>query len=297
MIENYDAYRDMLNACLIEYLPTVDRKSQSLQDAMIYSLQAGGKRLRPVLLLSSCEFAGGKSRDALPYACAAEYIHTYSLIHDDLPAMDDDDLRRGKATNHKVFGEGMAILAGDGLLHSAFEIMTQNILMYSDDKKALLRRIHAMDALAIGAGVRGMVAGQAADIRWENTVCSMDMLRYIHSNKTSAMIKASVQAGLYLGGAEEAMMEAMMRYADYLGFAFQIADDILDVVGKTEQLGKNTGQDQNRHKTTYASLLGVEAAGRVLHETTEKAVTALKPYGEKADFFRSLVRKLEARTH
>ena len=204
MREDYNEYKSLVNDYLLDYLPRVDAMSNTLYESMVYSLTAGGKRLRPVLLLAACEFAGGNSVEALPFACAMEYIHTYSLIHDDLPAMDDDDLRRGKPTNHKIFGDGMATLAGDGLLNTAFEVMNKNLLMYFDKPDELKKRINAMYCIAKAAGVGGMIAGQASDIENENTDCTNELLEYIHINKTGALITAAVRAGLYLGNADAA---------------------------------------------------------------------------------------------
>ena len=205
-------------------------------------MRAGGKRLRPVLLLAACEFAGGDINRALPYACAIEYIHTYSLIHDDMPEMDNDDLRRGMPTNHKMFGNAMALLAGDGLLSTAFEVMHKDELLYFDDSAKLKRRIRATYEISKYCGCRGMVAGQVADIEAEGKQCSKEMLDYIHINKTAALIMAAVRAGAHLGGADDQMMEALTLYAENLGLAFQIVDDILDVVGDEATLGKRQEQ-------------------------------------------------------
>ena len=221
MREHYDEYKDMINEYLLDYIPGVDTKSSVLYDAMKYSLTAGGKRLRSVLLLAACEFAGGDAKDALPYACAIEYIHTYSLIHDDLPAMDNDDLRRGMPTNHKVFGDGMAVLAGDGLLTTAFEIMNKDMFLCFDNLNELKKRLNASYTIAKNSGVRGMVAGQASDIDSEHKQCSNEMLEYIHINKTAALIVAAIRAGLYLGGADADMMKNMTVYAENLGLAYQ----------------------------------------------------------------------------
>ena len=175
----YEDYREYVEEHLLDFIPDIDHKSITLYEAMKYSLTAGGKRIRPVLLLAACDFCGGKIEEALPYACAIEYIHTYSLIHDDLPCMDDDDLRRGVPTNHKVYGEAMATLAGDGLLSVAFEAMNRDMLLYFDDAKALNNRVRAMYEISKGAGVTGMVAGQVADVESENKSCSVEMLEYI----------------------------------------------------------------------------------------------------------------------
>ncbi|MBR3054002.1 MAG: polyprenyl synthetase family protein [Firmicutes bacterium] len=296
MRENYDEYRELVEKHLLDFIPEIDQKSDTIYRAMKYSLTAGGKRLRPVLLMASCEFAGGDAKDALAYACAVEYIHTYSLIHDDLPAMDDDDLRRGRPTSHKVFGEGMAVLAGDALLHTAFEAMAGDVLLHFDDESQMKRRISAMYELAKASGVRGMVAGQVADVENENMECSNAMLEYIHLNKTAALIIGAVRAGLHLGGADDLMVRDMSVYAENLGLAFQIADDILDVTGTTEELGKNVGQDEKGNKNTYVSVNGIEAAKKRLKELTSDAVRAIGPYYDNADFFRTLALKLADRT-
>lgn len=296
MKENFDEYKDMINEHLLDYMPSIDTKSSSLYESMKYSLTAGGKRLRSVLLLAACEFAGGDAKDALPYACAMEYIHTYSLIHDDLPSMDNDDLRRGMPTNHKVFGDGIATLAGDGLLTTAFELMNKDMFLYFDCLKELKKRINAAYTIATGAGVRGMVAGQVSDIESEHTQCSNEMLEYIHLNKTGALIVAAVRAGLYLGGANEDMMKDLTVYAENLGLSYQITDDILDVKGNEEELGKKTGADAQHEKVTYVSLNGMEASERKLEELTMNAVEAIEKYYDNAEFFRELVLKLAKRT-
>ena len=228
MKENYDDYKNLVNEHLLDFIPSIDTKSSSLYESMKYSLTAGGKRLRSVLLLASCEFAGGKANHALPYACAMEYIQTYSLIHDDLPAMDDDDLRRGLPTNHKVFGPGIATLAGDGLLTTAFEIMNRDMLLYFDNQDSLIKRVKASYAIAKGAGVRGMVAGQVSDIESEHKKCSNEMLEYIHLNKTGALIIASVRAGLFLGGADDEMMTRMLQNGAVKVYAIDVGYGQLD---------------------------------------------------------------------
>ena len=297
MIENYEEYKAIINEHILDFIPSIDAKSNVLYESMKYSLSAGGKRLRAELLLSACEFAGGKYQDALPYACAMEYIHTYSLIHDDLPAMDDDDLRRGVPTNHKVFGEGMAVLAGDGLLNTAYEIMNKDLFLHFDDIKELKKRINAAHCICKGAGVTGMVAGQASDIENEKKQCSNEMLEYIHLNKTGALIVAAVRAGLYLGGASDEMMADMTCYAENLGLAFQIADDILDVKGSEEEMGKKAGVDEKQEKVTYVSLNGLEESEKRLDELTKAAVKAIEKYYDNAELFYKLVIILQNRNH
>ena len=295
MDRKFDDYKKLVDEHLLDFLPNVDNKSISLYESMKYSLTAGGKRLRPVLLLAGCEFAGGDIYDAIPYACAIEYIHTYSLIHDDLPAMDNDDLRRGLPTNHKVYGEALAILAGDGLLTSAFEAINKDMMLYFDSAEKMTQRIKASYEIAKGAGVRGMVAGQVSDMEGENIQYSNEMLEYIHINKTGALIKAAVRAGLFLGKPSGNMVSDLDRYAENLGLAFQIADDILDVIGTQDELGKEPGSDEKKNKNTYTSINGLEASQKRLDQLTKNAVDAIAPYYDNAEFFRDLVLDLAKR--
>lgn len=296
MERQFEDYKAIVNKHLLDFIPVIDNKSISLYDAMKYSLTAGGKRLRPVLLLAACEFAGGDIMEALPYAIAIEYIHTYSLIHDDLPAMDNDDLRRGLPTNHKVYGEAMAILAGDGLLNTAFEAMNKDLMMYFDDPGQMAKRVKAAYEIAKGAGCRGMVAGQVSDIEGEDSDISGEMLEYIHINKTGALIKAAIRAGLHMGDADSEMMERMDQYAENLGLSFQIADDILDVVGNADEMGKNVGQDQKDNKNTYTSIFGLDAAYRKLDELSQSALDAIADYYDNAEFFAKLINEMKNRT-
>ena len=230
-MRTFEEYLALTEQHLTDPMPAIGAYAETLEESMKYSLLSGGKRIRPVMLLAAAEMAGGTAEEALPYASAIEFIHTYSLIHDDLPAMDDDALRRGRPTNHMVYGAGMATLAGDGLLSAAFEIMLGDMLAHQQDPEALRRRVRAADAIARGAGVRGMVAGQTADLTSESERPSAPLLTFIHENKTAAMIIGAIRAGLFLGDAEEALQNDMERYAYDLGMAFQVADDILDVVG------------------------------------------------------------------
>ena len=291
----YDDYKKMIDEHLLDFLPNIDNKSISLYESMKYSLTAGGKRIRPVLLLAACDFAGGDVREALPYACAMEYIHTYSMIHDDLPAMDNDDLRRGVPTNHKVYGEALAILAGDGLLTSAFEAMNKDLMLYLDDANQMAKRIRAINAIAKGAGCRGMVAGQVSDIEGENNEYSNEMLEYIHINKTVALIISAIKAGLYLGNPTKDMLSNLDIYSENLGLAYQIADDILDEIGDPKELGKAIGSDKKQHKNTYTSLNGLEAAFARLEHLTDDALEAIAPYYDNAEFFRDLALQLKTR--
>lgn len=295
MERSYQDYKEIIDAHLLDFIPNIDNKSISLYESMKYSLTAGGKRLRPILLLAACEFAGGEINEAIPYACAVEYIHTYSLIHDDLPAMDNDDLRRGLPTNHKIYGDALAILAGDGLLTTAFEAINKDMMMYFDNPEKMRKRISASFEIAKGAGCKGMVAGQVSDIEAETNDCSNEMLEYIHINKTAALIKSAIKAGLYLGNPSSDMLSQLDKYAENLGLAYQIADDILDVIGNPEELGKETGSDKKKNKTTYTSINGLEAAQDRLEQLTENAVEAIADYYDNAEFFRDLVLELKDR--
>ena len=295
MEKTYEEYKGLIDKHLLDLLPAVDSKSNTLYEAMKYSLSSGGKRLRPVLLLSCCDFAGGNVLEALPYAAAIEYIHTYSLIHDDLPAMDNDDLRRGKPTNHKVYGDAMAILAGDGLLSTAFEIISRDMTLYMDDMEQLKKRVRALNVIAKGSGVRGMVAGQSSDVENEENRVSNEMLEYIHTNKTGALIKAAMMAGLYLGEPDDRMIESFSQFADNFGLAFQISDDILDVTGDVKIMGKNPGQDSKDNKNTYTSLNGLDKAYETLNRLLDNALNAIADYYDNAEFFADLVNKLRVR--
>lgn len=291
----YDEYKEIVENHIFDFIPSIDLKSGTLYDAMKYSLQEGGKRLRPVLLLAACDMVGGSINEALPYACALEYIHTYSLIHDDLPAMDNDDLRRGRPTNHKVFGDGKAILAGDGLLSAAFEAMEKDLMLFYDNLDQTRKRINAAYQIIKGAGVRGMVAGQMSDLEAENAPVSNELLEYIHINKTGALITSAIMAGLYLGEADSETLLKMEKYSECLGLAYQIKDDILDVVGDETKIGKKTGSDEKKHKNTYVSINGLEAANKKLEELTSEAVKSLNDSYGNIEFFRDIISDLACR--
>jgi geranylgeranyl diphosphate synthase type II len=283
--EEYIAFKALIEDHILDFLPEVDPKSSTLYEAMCYSLKSGGKRIRPVLLLAACEFAGGEAREALPYACAVEYIHAYSLIHDDLPGMDDDDLRRGLPTNHMVYGEGMAVLAGDGLLTTAFETMNKDMLIYFDDPVKLKRRVRASHEISKGAGCRGMAAGQAADIEAAGKSIAGGLLDYIHLNKTAAPIVAAVKAGAFIGGATKDVLTALEDYAENLGLAFQIADDVLDVTGDENEMGKRVGADNRREKPTYPAIYGLERSRKRFDALTKAALDTMAPFYDNAEFF------------
>ena len=279
-----DARRRDVDAALERYLPSAPACPPRVGDAMRYSLFAGGKRLRPVLALASAEAVAlangadpGAARDAaLPSACALELIHTYSLVHDDLPAMDDDTLRRGRPTNHVVFGEGLAILAGDGLLTEAFALMAREPA--SDDDAALTgRKLRAVGVVAEAAGACGMVGGQAIDLEAAGSGAAFDGdgLRAMHARKTGALIRASAVAGAVMAGATAAQLSAIERFASELGLAFQIVDDVLDVEGASAELGKTAGKDAAAGKPTYPALFGLDASRRMADECVTRALAAL----------------------
>jgi geranylgeranyl diphosphate synthase type II len=289
-LEKYLAQRaDLVNRGLKDLLVKEDDYPQSLHNAMHYSLFAGGKRLRPVLVLAACEAAGGRIEDALNAACAFECIHTYSLIHDDLPAIDNDDLRRGRPTCHKKYGEATAILAGDALLTAAFEILARTDI---DDKDRVVR---AVVELARAAGSTGMIGGQMVDIESEGKDVPFPVLEYIHIHKTGELILASVRCGGILGGAADEELQALDAYGKTSGLAFQIADDILDVEGSSEDMGKPTGGDALKGKATYPSILGMDEARMRAAELVDRAVAALDGFDEKADPLRAIARYMVSR--
>ncbi len=282
--EQITLYVDQINDALSVYTDAGDAENKLVVDAMQYSLFAGGKRLRPVLTLASAEMMGASARLALPYACAIEMIHTYSLIHDDLPAMDDDDLRRGKPTNHRVYGEGMAVLAGDGLLNLAYEIMLQDVLIQKEPKAFLL----AMNEIAAAAGINGMIGGQTADLMNEGKQVTAETLGYIHRHKTGALLAASLTAGAYIAGADEASAYKLKRAGHALGLAFQIQDDLLDLEGDEDEIGKPVGSDVRNDKATYPSIYGIEVSREKVRSLTHEALTIFGEYGERAAFLASL---------
>ncbi|HOQ38024.1 MAG TPA: polyprenyl synthetase family protein [Acetivibrio sp.] len=287
--DQLEEYVVLVNEYLDKYVVEKDLPEKSIYSAMRYSLLAGGKRLRPVLSLAVCDMLGGRREDVLPFACAVEMIHTYSLIHDDLPAMDNDDYRRGRLTNHKVYGEALAILAGDGLLNLAFELLLESILKSNENRDL---KIRAAAIIAKASGVEGMIAGQVIDLESENKKIPSDILDRMHRCKTGALIKAPVVSSAVLCGADEDSVKKLECFAQNLGLAFQIKDDILDVEGSLEKLGKKTGSDAQNEKSTYVSLYGLENSKNMLNEITEKAVIILKDFGEKAVFLEELAKYL-----
>lgn len=249
-----------------------------LFDAMRYSIMAGGKRLRPALCLMSASLFGDEVK-ALDFACALEMIHTYSLIHDDLPAMDDDSLRRGKPTNHVVFGEAVAILAGDGLLNTAFEVMINNA---AEDSDNIINKTKAMQIIANASGTDGMIQGQVADIEFEGKDKDEEVLSYIHERKTAAIITASVLSGAVIMGACEEEINALKEYGHCIGLVFQIVDDILDVEGDQDKLGKTLGKDEASGKQTFAGIYGIDKSKQIAQEMTERAKDSLSVFSNRA---------------
>lgn len=258
---------------------------RTIDKAMRYSLFSGGKRIRPILALASGEAVGGALQRVMPFACALEMIHSYSLVHDDLPAMDDDDLRRGKPTNHVVFGEGMAILAGDGLLTEAFRVMSEGALLPGQDRAATLRAIRE---IAAGAGAAGMVGGQVADLESERKKPTRALVEYIHTRKTGALIRAAVRAGALVGKATARQFARLDQYGAAIGLAFQVADDILDVEGGTEKTGKRAGRDAELQKATYPAAVGMANAKRKAQELLDESLAALSAFGPSAEPLRRI---------
>jgi geranylgeranyl diphosphate synthase type II len=270
--------QDTVQKELQQYLIEIEAPPQLLE-AMEYSLMAGGKRIRPAFLLATIDSLEGDGTNGLAAACAIEMIHTYSLIHDDLPAMDDDDYRRGKLTNHKVFGEAMAILAGDALLTHAF-------YMLSHDRKSNLAadvRLEMVRELSLSSGARGMVGGQVADMLGENKVLELEELYYIHEHKTADLLTCAVRLGCLIAGATDQQLQDLTLYAKHIGIAFQIQDDILDEIGDEAKLGKQVGSDRQNEKTTFVSLLGLEGARSELHQHIQLSKQALEQAVVKAD--------------
>ncbi|NPA94532.1 MAG: polyprenyl synthetase family protein [Thermodesulfobacteria bacterium] len=277
--------KQLVDEHLDRLLPQPEGPSGKVVEAMRYSISAGGKRVRPILMMAACEAVGGDFSTILPAACAMECVHTYSLIHDDLPAMDDDDLRRGKPTCHKVFGEAIAILAGDGLLTYAFELMTHPELTSYVGGRILNQ---AISIFAKAAGVAGMVGGQTADILFEDKPVDAQTLAYIHRHKTGALIRASVEMGALLGGGTPEQVERLSNYGTALGLAFQVVDDLLDVIGDEKKLGKPVGSDEKNKKATYPALFGIEETRKRAQDLKMEALDALSGFGSEAEPLRAI---------
>jgi geranylgeranyl diphosphate synthase, type II len=285
-LESYLASRRRLvDEALDRALPAEDQPPATIHRAMRYSVFAGGKRLRPILVIAGAEAVGATVDVVLPAACALELIHTYSLIHDDLPAMDDDDYRRGRLTNHKVFGEAMAVLAGDALLTLAFRLMADSVARVDPRLVA-----EAIGEIADAAGTLGMVGGQVVDVESEGEIVSAETLEYIHTRKTAALIRVALRAGARLGGASAAAVDAISEAGGAVGLAFQIVDDILDVEGSLAELGKTAGSDERKRKVTYPAYHGVEASRQKARALVERAIVTLEPLGPAADPIKALCR-------
>lgn len=274
----------IVNRELEKYLPQEDVIQKNVIEAMRYSVKAGGKRLRPTLAIAVSRLLGGRDEEILPFAAALEMIHTYSLIHDDLPCMDNDDLRRGKPTNHKVFGEAMALLAGDSLLNKAFEVMTKGALQSTDKENAL----KTMEYISRASSDHGMIGGQVIDMENEGKNIPVEVLQKMHELKTGALICAAVMAPAYLNNAGEAEKQALLKYAQSIGLAFQVKDDILDVEGNEALLGKTIGSDNINGKTTYITIYGLDKSKEILDDLTKQAMNSLDIFGEKASFLKEL---------
>ncbi|MDP9186567.1 MAG: polyprenyl synthetase family protein [Verrucomicrobiota bacterium] len=283
--------QNRIDRALDRYLPEENVKPATIHKAMRYSLFAGGKRLRPILCLAAAEACGGKIDNALPLACAMECIHTYSLVHDDLPSMDDDDLRRGRPTCHKVFGDGIAVLAGDALLTIAFEIVSRAKPTSRYDMSILLRE------LAVAAGSQKLIAGQVADLEGEGKKIDMAGLRYIHENKTAAILTTSVRLGAMSANANSKQLAAITKFGRALGLAFQVIDDILDVTQTSEKLGKSAGKDVAAQKATYPAIIGLDKSRAEAKRLTKQAHAALSTFGVKGDALHALANYLLKREY
>lgn len=275
-----DQQRQRVDQYLEQSLPVSLRDPEKLYDSMRYSLLAGGKRVRPILTIAAAQALGYDHDAMLPFAASLEFVHTYSLIHDDLPAMDDDDYRRGRLTNHKVYGDGMAILAGDALLTMAFELCSQDSGTHGLTPNQQLQIVRE---LANGSGHQGMVGGQVMDIQAENQEVDLRHLQKIHSHKTGQLIRAAVRIGGVIGGASSTQLESLTGFAEDIGLAFQIADDVLNMVGTREELGKDAGTDEKRGKKTYPSFFGIDGARQLGEECVKRAINRLEYFDRQAD--------------
>ena len=280
---------------LQNYLPKQKGYQKIIMEAMGYSLLAGGKRLRPMLMKETYTLFGGHSKVIEPFMAAIEMIHTYSLIHDDLPALDNDDYRRGQKTCHIVYGEDMAILAGDALLNYAYEVATKAFDLAEKDQ--IMNVVEAIKILASKPGIYGMIGGQVADVELEGTPLSMEQILFIHKNKTSALIEACMMIGAVLAGASKEDVLKMEECGEYIGLAFQIQDDILDLTGDEEEIGKPVGSDEKNHKTTYVTLKGLERSQRDVEDISKKAIDILEKYDKGDCYLTNLTRFLIHRTH
>ena len=289
----FHAYIEAVNAALDAAIPMENSPQKQVLASMRYSLNSGGKRIRPILTLEFARICGVSLENAMPFACAVEMIHTYSLIHDDLPCMDDDELRRGRPTNHIAFGEAVATLAGDALLNRAFETM---LSACGTGAVSTERAVAAMTALAVASGAYGMIGGQIVDMEGEERPLSAQELTGMHRMKTGALIRAACEMGVYLGGGDARMLAAAQAYADALGRAFQMQDDILNVTGNAETMGKDVQNDAKSGKSTFVSLYGLDACREEVDALTRAAIDAVTPLPEHA-FLTALAEQLAARDH
>jgi geranylgeranyl diphosphate synthase, type II len=282
-LKEYFSHNKRLVEAKLESLVESQAGVPIIYEAMKYSLLAGGKRLRPIMAIMACELFDGDINEVMTYACSIEMIHTYSLIHDDLPAMDNDDYRRGKLTNHKVFGEGFAILAGDALLNKAFEIIHQALI-----ENPRLENIKAAAYISKASGAQGMIGGQCIDLYYENKGIDLDILNAMHDKKTGAMIRAPLVAGALISGAKDEDVQRIEKFGQLIGLAFQISDDILDVEGSTEKLGKRTGSDVSNNKSTFVSYYGIEKSKEMAKELIAEAQNIIDLYGNKGLLLKEL---------
>ena len=283
-----------IEAVLKSYLPKEEGFAKTMAQAMNYSVLAGGKRLRPMLILETCRMFGGEDKLAYPFMAAMEMIHTHSLVHDDLPALDNDDYRRGRLTTHKVYGEAMGVLSGVALLNYAYEVMLTAFDL-AEDEKARARVINALKVMSHKTVLYGMLGGQSVDVENDGKPMSREMINYIYENKTSALIEGSMMAGAILGGASAEEVAVVEKAASGIGLAFQIQDDILDVTSTAEELGKPIHSDEKNHKTTYVTLMGIEKASQQVAELSEEAVKLLEGLNKKNEFLFTLVKELVGR--
>ena len=288
--KSLEAHRLRVEEALERALPDATAWPETIHRAVRYSLFAGGKRIRPLLVLAAGEAIGGARGELLPFACAVEMIHTYSLIHDDLPAMDNDDLRRGKPTSHKVFGEAIAILAGDALLTRAFHLLAE--LPAGAGDAVVRRRLAASAELGLACGTTGLIGGQVMDLESEGKAIDAASLERLHRAKTGALLKASVRGGAILGGASDEDLSRLTRYADAIGLAFQVVDDVLDATEDAARLGKTAGKDQAAHKATYVGVHGLERARQLAATLREDALVALQPLGPRGALLAALAREI-----
>lgn len=295
IIERYlSTKKKEIEEALEQYLPPITTYPSIIHKAMRYSIFAGGKRIRPILAISACEAVGGNTQNVIPWACALELIHTYSLIHDDLPSLDNDDYRRGKPTCHKKFGEAIAILTGDALLTLAFEIMAKQGITEKTNFSLLARTIYEV---AFAIGTSGMIGGQVVDIISENKPVDAPTLQYIHTHKTGSLICASLRMGAILGGATQNQLRLLTQYGEYIGLVFQIVDDILDVEGNKELMGKNSQSDLSKNKLTYPSVYGLEESKKWAKQLCQEAIDSLESFDHQADPLREIAKFIVYRSY